>query len=92
MSSIGKDLRKVLPSERVLDLIEDVSAYANDATYYIVKRNPDAVVLPSSTAEVSAVMKYASEYKIPVVPRGAGSGLAGGCTPVHGGIVIDMKR
>lgn len=92
MSSIGKDLRKVLRSEQVLDLAEDVSAYANDATYYIAKRNPDAVVLPESTADVSAVMKFAFANRIPVVPRGAGSGLAGGCTPIHGGIVVDMKR
>lgn len=92
MSSIGKDLRKVLRPEQVLDLDEDVSAYANDATYYIARRNPDAVVLPDSTEDISAVMKYASANRIPVVPRGAGSGLAGGCTPVHGGIVIDMKR
>lgn len=92
MSSIGKDLRKVLRSEQVLDQVEDVSAYANDATYYIAKKNPDAVVLPGSTADVSAVLKYAFANRIPVVPRGAGSGLAGGCTPVHGGIVVDMKR
>ncbi len=92
MSSLGKDLRKIIRSDQVLDQIEDVSAYANDATYYIVKKNPDAVVLPESTADVSAVMKYASAKRIPVVPRGAGSGLAGGCTPIHGGIVVDMKR
>jgi len=92
MSSIGKDLRKIVSPEQVLDLIEDVSAYANDATYYIARKNPDAVVLAESTADVSAVLKYASANRIPVVPRGAGSGLAGGCTPVHGGIVIDMKR
>lgn len=92
MSSIGKDLRKILSSGQVLDMPEDVTAYANDATYYIARKNPDAVVLAESTADVSAVMKYASANRIPVVPRGAGSGLAGGCTPVHGGIVIDMKR
>lgn len=92
MSSIGKDLRKVIGPEKVLDLPEDISAYANDATYYIARKNPDAVVLPASTKDVSDVMKYASLNRIPVVPRGAGSGLAGGCTPVHGGIVIDMKR
>ena len=92
MSSIGKDLRKILSSEQVFDALEDVSAYAHDATFYVAKRNPDAVVLPTSTEEVSSILKYASANKIPVVPRGAGSGLAGGCTPVHGGIVIDMKR
>ncbi|MCL1865147.1 MAG: FAD-binding protein [Spirochaetes bacterium] len=92
MSSIGKDLRKILSSEQVLDLPEDVSAYANDATFYVAKKNPDAVVFPASTEEISSIIKYAASNKIPVVPRGAGSGLAGGCTPVHGGIVIDMKR
>ncbi len=92
MSSIGKDLRKVLGSEQVLDQEEDVSAYANDATYYIARKNPDAVALVESTEDVCRVLKYASAGRIPVVPRGAGSGLAGGCTPVHGGIVIDMKR
>ena len=92
MATIGKDLRKILSSEQVLDLPEDVSAYAHDATFYVAKRNPDAVALPTSPEEVSSILKYATANKIPVVPRGAGSGLAGGCTPVHGGIVIDMKR
>jgi glycolate oxidase len=92
MSAIGKDLRKILSSEQVLDLPEDVSAYAHDATFYVAKRNPDAVVLPTSTEEISSILKYATANKIPVVPRGAGSGLAGGSTPVHGGIVIDMKK
>jgi len=92
MSSIGKDLRKILPARRVLDLPEDLSAYANDATFYIAKHSPDAVVMPENTDEVSAIIRYASVNRIPVVPRGAGSGLAGGCTPVQGGIVLDMKR
>ncbi|HQO39540.1 MAG TPA: FAD-linked oxidase C-terminal domain-containing protein [Spirochaetota bacterium] len=92
MSSIGKDLRKILGDKQVLDLPEDVSAYANDATFYIAKKNPDAVAVPKTTKDVSEIMKYAFKNKIPVVPRGAGSGLAGGCTPVHGGIVLDMKK
>ncbi|HPS56903.1 MAG TPA: FAD-linked oxidase C-terminal domain-containing protein [Spirochaetota bacterium] len=91
MSSIGKDLRKILGEKQVLDLPEDVSAYANDATFYIAKKSPDAVAIPQTTEEVSKIVKYAFDNKIPVVPRGAGSGLAGGCTPVHGGIVLDMK-
>jgi glycolate oxidase len=71
---------------------EDILAYANDATYYIARTNPAAVAVPLTTEEVSGVMKYAHREGIPVVPRGAGSGLAGGCTPVHEGIVIDMKK
>ena len=92
MSSLGNDLRKLLSHEQVLDEKEDLLAYANDATFYIARRSPDAVAVPSSTADVSKIIRFARGNKIPVVPRGAGSGLAGGCTPVCGGIVIDMKR
>lgn len=92
MSSPGKDLRKLLSDRQVLDEKEDLMAYANDATFYLARRSPDAVAIPLSTEDVSKIIRYAFENKIPVVPRGAGSGLAGGCTPVHGGIVIDMKQ
>lgn len=92
MSSLGKDLRKMLSDRQVLDQKEDLLAYANDATFYIARRSPDAVAVPLTTDDVSSILKYAFERKIPVVPRGAGSGLAGGCTPVRGGIVIDMKQ
>ncbi len=53
---------------------------------------PEAVVRPASTAEVSRIMAYASSRRIPVTPRGAGSGLSGGCVPVFGGIVLFMDR
>jgi len=92
MGSTGKDLRKILSHKQVFDQPEDVSAYANDATFYIAKRPPDAVAIPHSTEDVSKIVKYAFDNRVPVVPRGAGSGLAGGCTPVQGGIVLDMKR
>lgn len=92
MSSIAKDLRKILDSAQVLDMQEDVLAYANDATYYIAKVNPEAVAVPFTTGEVAGVVKYAYDQGIPIVPRGAGSGLSGGCTPIHKGIVLDMKR
>ncbi len=53
---------------------------------------PDAVVLPSSTAEVSALLKWAENERVAVTPYGAGSGVCGGGVPLAGGIVIDMKR
>ncbi len=53
---------------------------------------PEAVVRPASTAEVSKVMAYASSRRIPVTPRGAGSGLSGGCVPAMGGIVLSLDR
>jgi len=92
MQGLVKDLATLLGSTQILSQPEEMLAYANDATHYFKSRIPDAVVLPHTTEEVAKVMKYAFAKEIPVTPRGAGSGLAGGCTPVHGGIVMDLKR
>ena len=53
---------------------------------------PQMVVLPGSTEEVAAVMRLAYEHAIPVVPRGAGTGLAGGALPAPGCIVLGCSR
>ncbi len=53
-------------------------------------RLPDVVVWPKNTEQVSELVKVASEMSIPIVPRGAGSGEAGGSMPVEGGIVMDL--
>ncbi len=53
---------------------------------------PEVVLQPVTVEEVSAIMKYCNERAIPVTPRGAGTGLSGGALPVHGGVVLDMKR
>lgn len=92
MKGLKKDLTRILRPESVAVDPEDLYAYRSDATYDYVTGNPDAVVLPESEKEVSEVLRYAFENGIPVTPRGAGSGLSGGSTPVFGGIVIDMKR
>jgi glycolate oxidase len=53
---------------------------------------PDAVVFAESTADVAALMKFASEHEIPVTTRGAGVGYVGGCVPIRGGIALSMMR
>jgi glycolate oxidase len=53
---------------------------------------PDVVVIPSTTEEVSEVVKLANRYGIPIVPRAGGTGLADGAVPLRGGILIDVKR
>lgn len=72
---------------------EDLICYAYDAMN--MSYLPDAVIFPERTEDVIKVMKIANDNRIPVVPRGAGSGLTGGSIPVNGGIVISfesMKR
>jgi glycolate oxidase len=92
MKGLERDLGRLVAKQRVKTDPEDLFAYSADATFYVKRGNPDAVVLPENTNEVSEVMKYAFHHAIPVTPRGAGSGLSGGCTPLRGGIVLDMKR
>lgn len=92
MRGLAKDLRRLVPKERVRTDPEDLRAYAADATYYVQRGRPDAVVVPETTEEVSKVLTYAFGRAIPVTPRGAGTGLSGGATPLKGGIVLDMKR
>ncbi len=53
---------------------------------------PDVVVKPEDTASVAAVLRLANENKIPVTPRGAGTGLSGGSVPVYGGIVLSLEK
>ena len=64
--------------------------YSHDELGFL-RRSPDVVVKAMSTAEVSAVMAYANERKIPVTPRGAGTGLVGAAVPAMGGIVLDLS-
>jgi glycolate oxidase len=92
MEGLAKDLQHLVSQERVKTDPEDLFAYTSDATHYYARGTPHAVVLPVTAEEISRVLKYAFEQTIPVTPRGAGSGLSGGCTPVQGGIVLDMKR
>jgi D-lactate dehydrogenase (cytochrome) len=53
---------------------------------------PDIVVLPFTPEEVAAIVKLCAERQIPVTPRGAGSGLEGGCIPYSGGVCLDLMR
>jgi glycolate oxidase len=53
---------------------------------------PEVVVFPKTAPEISALMKLANREKIPITPRGAGSGLSGGAVPVYGGILLALER
>ena len=82
-------LRAIVAPERVLTGDAISVDYARDELGGI-SRMPDVLIRPASTEEVSAVMAYAYENNIPVVARGSGTGLVGGCVSLHGGIVIEM--
>jgi D-lactate dehydrogenase (cytochrome) len=79
------DERRVTTSESELD------RHARDMAYH-APRPPDVVVFPETTAEVAAVLAYANERRVPVVPFGVGTSLEGHVVPVRGGISLDLTR
>jgi glycolate oxidase len=83
-------LRAICGKERVIPGPEINEDYCHDELAGIHRR-PEALVKPLSSAEVSAVMKYASQQGIPVTARGQGTGLVGGSVSLFGGIMIDMS-
>src|SRR5437764_14509884 len=92
-SRIAADLRALLKTSRVVDDTAELRTYAYDVSFLTqpTPRSPDAVVIAASTADVSAVMRYASEHHIPVTPRGAATGQAGGAVALEGGIVLALN-
>ncbi|HTF92214.1 MAG TPA: FAD-binding protein, partial [Verrucomicrobiae bacterium] len=83
-------LRKTVGKAFVLIEKEDVIVYEQDGSIFQVM--PEIVVLPASVEEVSAVVLAARQANVPIVPRGSGTGLAGGAVPAEGGIILSLAR
>jgi len=66
--------------------------YSRDETPKIRPVLPEVVVRPENTASVSRILELANERRIPVTPRGGGTGLSGGAVPIYGGIVLSLER
>ena len=88
--SVIMELQRIVGADNVLFAPEDLIAFEYDAT--IERGVPDAVVLPKTTQQVAAVVRLAAERGIPIVPRGSGTGLSGGCVPSQGGISLVLTR
>ncbi len=81
-AEVVRELSALLGARYVLHSPYDLMLYEYDAS--IDRSTPDIVVLPASTEEVAAIVKIASHHNVPVVPRGAGTGLSGGAIPIYG--------
>ncbi len=85
-----RDLKRAVGRPHVLWRPEEVVAYEYDGA--IERAAPQAVVLPATTEEVSEVVRIASRHGLPVIPRGAGTGLSGGAVATAGGVVVALTR
>lgn len=88
--TLARGLAERIGPDNILTDPLDRANYAYDASIY--RAQPDLVVLPETPEQVAAAVRYAREQGVPIVGRGAGSSLAGGPIPVHGGIVVAMTR
>jgi len=89
-SPVTEELRRIVGREAVIESANDLRIFERDGS--IAGAIPDAVVLASTTDQVAAVIKVAAKNHIPVVPRGAGTGLSGGAVTIHGGIALQVTR
>jgi glycolate oxidase len=92
MSAFLDDLRTAAPQLRLLTDETDRESYRRDETAHFEPGLPLAVALPSATGEVAAIMRTATAHRVPVVPRGAGSGLSGGSAGIEGALTVAMTR
>ena len=84
------ELRLIVGDMYVVDSPEDLIVFEYDGS--VDRALPEAVVLPAGTEQVSRVIKVAAKYGLPVVARGAGTGLSGGAVADKGGIVLALTR
>src|ERR671914_1860357 len=84
-------LTESLPPGGVLTDPAGLFVYESDG-FTVAKARPGAVVFPTSTEEVVRVVKLLAERDVQIVPRGSGTGLAGGCVAFENGVVVSTTR
>lgn len=89
-SSVRNEVVTLLGPRAVLEKPEDLTLYEYDGG--VDKARPDLVAFPRSTDEVAALVKLAHRHGIPLIGRGAGTGLSGGVVPTGGGLMISFAR
>ena len=85
------EFKGILGEKYVFSDDESLYNYSHDETedFHFL---PDVVLKPRTAEEISAILKICNQYKIPVTPRGAGTGLSGGALPHLGGVLLSTER
>lgn len=86
------ELIRLLGVENVKFDPEELEKYSHDETSGVEAQIPLAVVFPTSTEQVSMILRWANERRVPIVPRGAGTGLSAGAVPTKDSIVVSLER
>jgi len=89
---IIEELTTIVGRNNISTNKSEMEGYAYDETPLAIPHVPQVIVRPTDTSSIAKLLAFASEKRIPVTPRGAGTGLSGGCTPIYGGIVLSLER
>lgn len=89
-ADLRKQLDRIFPPERFFTDPVDCYAYAYDNSRKIFP--PDAVVFPLSAEEIQQTVQLCNKFQVPIIPRGRGTGTAGGSLPEFGGIALSLER
>ncbi len=98
MKNISKNIEKIidylteqLPAQNILNDPESLKKYSIDKTSNLSAR-PHLVVKIESAAQAALILKIANQYKVPVIPRGSGTGVTGGSLAIKGGIILSLEK
>src|SRR3972149_2461599 len=92
MANLVEQLRQRLPDVRVLAEAADTEPFRFDETAFLRAGVPLAVCFPRSTADVQEIVRLCAAAGVPIVARGAGTGLSGGAVAVEGALTMDLTQ
>jgi len=92
MDNLIDSLSDIVAAEHVLTGDAIGEEYTHDESLTVEPHDPQAVVRPATTEQVSRVLRLANDAGIPVTARGNGTGLSGACVPSRGGILLSFER
>ncbi len=91
-AEVVEALRRIAGAENVVVSPAELEKYGRDEMLKPVSYSPEVVVKPVDAQMVARVLRLADERRVPVTPRGAGTGLSGGAVPIFGGISLSMEN
>ncbi|GAI91063.1 unnamed protein product, partial [marine sediment metagenome] len=89
---IIKELTAIVGRDNISTKEHEIEGYSYDEMPLAKPYAPQVIVKPTDTHSITKLLDFANKKRIPVTPRGAGTGLSGGCVPIYGGILLSLER
>lgn len=89
---IIKELTTIMGRDNISTKEHEIEGFSCDEMPLTKPYAPQVIIKPTDTHSIAKLLAFASKKRIPVTPRGAGTGLSGGCVPIYGGILLSLER